>query len=68
VEYEIDIDLCLIGEGNELMSLMSLEEYDFQGYKLPPSIYKQIGRGSFKKVIDSQIYIMGSMLSTFAKT
>jgi hypothetical protein len=35
-----------------------LEEYQNNGVNIPPQIYRRVNRGSFKKVIDSKVYVM----------
>ncbi len=40
-----------------------LEEYQNNGVNVPPSLYKRVKKGSFKKVIDSKVYVFGANTS-----
>lgn len=40
--------------------MISVENYDHEGLKLPASVYQRASRASFQKVIDMGLYIFSS--------
>jgi hypothetical protein len=52
-----------IGDKDEVLFIDMLEEYQNNGVSIPPSLYKRVKKGSFKKVVDSKVYVFGSNAS-----
>lgn len=67
-ELETEIDNVLIGEGGECLFLDMMEELENEGVRLDPSIFKQIRRGSFRRIVDSRTYIFGPRTSNSSFT
>jgi NDP-sugar pyrophosphorylase family protein len=67
-ELETEIDNVLIGEGGECLFLDMMDELDNEGVKIDPSIFKQVGRASFRRIVDSRTYVFGPRVSTSPPT
>ena len=52
------MDMSLIGLGKEVLSLDSMDDYEFSGFEIEASIYKSCPKATFYRVIDSKLYIM----------
>jgi NDP-sugar pyrophosphorylase family protein len=63
-ELETEIDNVLIGEKGECLFLDMAEEVENEGVRIEPSIFKQVRRGSFRRMVDSRTYIFGPRVST----
>lgn len=61
---ETEIDNVLVGEKGECLFLDMAEELENEGVKIEPSIFKQVRRGSFRRMVDSRTYIFGPRVST----
>lgn len=64
-ELETEIDNVLIGENGECLFLDMSEEVENEGVRIEPSIFKQVRRGSFRRMVDSRTYIFGPRVSSF---
>jgi NDP-sugar pyrophosphorylase family protein len=67
-ELETEIDNALIGDGGECLFLDMMEELDNEGVRIDPSIFKQLRRGSFRRIVDSRTYIFAPRTSTCRPT
>lgn len=63
-ELETEIDNALIGQDGECLFLDMMDELDNEGVKVDPSIFKQVRRASFRRIVDSRTYIFGPRVST----
>lgn len=41
-----------------------LEEYQNNGVNIPPQIFRRVNKGSFRKVVDSKVYVIDREVST----
>ena len=57
------MDISLVGMGNEVLSLDSMDDYEFSGFEIEASIYKSCPKAMFYRIIDSKLYIMSENIS-----